>query len=327
VGDEGVRIADAFEVIGGDWDISQVAIDLSFTVVRVRDNNTGAISEQVQASCMFYIPLDPPCPVPQETSCGDEVDNDSDGWIDCSDADCVEIGACPGPMPEGGEPAPYDANGVQEFPPSEGEVGDGPDDCPFPQTVPAGDFVWLESDDNVVTLVKTYDPDSGMVYYVGEGLTMLDYVENNWYDLHTQGEEGGIPEYVIPRVQPTVPADWEWVYPELWGNYTHNRAEDFVFQWTPASTYPDAIFAMSIFTQREPGPMSREGYSGWGGAIPWDDGMHMMTASEMSRFAPGTVPVYAYSYIQGPTFGLPDSIYQENQAYSYIYLIQQMVLE
>jgi hypothetical protein len=328
VGEEGVSIPEAFEVIGGGWDISEVAIDLRFTVVRVRDNNTGEIDERVQAFCMFYIPLDPPCPLPQETTCDDGVDNDTDGWIDCSDQDCIDIGACmsSGPPPIGGEPAPYDANGVIVYPSSDGaEVGDGPDDCPFPQTVPAGEFVWLESDDNIVTLVRTYDSESGMVYYTGEALTMADYVPDNWYDLHTQGQEDGIGEYVLPGVQPTVPSDWEWVAPNLWGNYTHNRTRPFEFEWTPAGPYPDAIFVFSIFNAQEMGPM--EGGSGWGGAYPMDDGSHAMSAGEMSLFAPGVVPVYTYSLINGPTFGLPDSIYQENQATSYIYLVQQMVLE
>ena len=41
----------------------------------------------------------------------------------------------------------------------------------------------------------------------------------------------------------------------------------------------------------------------------------------------GGVPVYTYSFISGREFGLPDSIYQTNQAVSYIYLSQYMVLE
>ncbi len=328
VGDEGVAIPEAFEVIGGGWDVSNVAIDLSFTVVRVRDNNTGEIDERVRASCTFYIPLDPPCPQPQETSCADGVDNDFDSWIDCSDQDCIDIGACPsaGSPPSGSEPDLYDLNGVIVYPSSDGaEVGDGPDDCPFPQTVPAGEYVWLESEANVITMVRTYDPESGTVSYVAEGLTMADYVPDNWYDLHTQGQPDGIGEYVIPRVQPTVPSDWEWLAPNLWSNYTHNRARPFTFEWTPAGTYPDAIFVFSIFNSQEMGPM--EGGSGWGGAYPMDDGAHTMSAAEMSLFSPGVVPVYTYSFVQGPEFGLPDSIYQTNRAPSYIYLVQQMVLE
>jgi hypothetical protein len=73
--------------------------------------------------------------------------------------------------------------------------------------------------------------------------------------------------------------------------------------------------------------MATENYVGYGAVIPWDDGSHQFAASEMSQFAAGSVPVYAYSIIQGPEFGLPESIYQENVAVSYIYLAQYMVLE
>ncbi len=338
---EGVRIPDAFEVVGGGFDIRDVAVDLSFYVVRERVNETGELREAVVARCIFFIPLDPPCPRPQEgmndagteviaSECSDEIDNDGDGFVDCKDKDCLDLMLCmsSGPMPEGNEPSPYDDNGVQEFPPSSGgTVGNGTMDCPPPTTLSAGDFVWLESDANIVTLVKTVDAASGMIVYEGQNLTMADYVPDNLYDLHTQGDPAGIPEYLIEDVQPTVPADWQWTYPDLWGNYTHDRTSDFDFRWTPAGTYPDAIFVFSIFTKRSPGPMSREGYSGWGGAYPWDDGEHTMLASEMSRFAPGPVPLYTYSYIEGREFGLPDSIYQENTAPSYIYLVQQMILE
>ena len=34
---DSVRITDAFEVLGGDWDLSEVAISLAFNVVRVLD--------------------------------------------------------------------------------------------------------------------------------------------------------------------------------------------------------------------------------------------------------------------------------------------------
>ena len=53
-GDEGVYLTDAFEVIGGDWNLEEVAIDLSFYVSRSKDNDTE-ISEAVQANCTFYI--------------------------------------------------------------------------------------------------------------------------------------------------------------------------------------------------------------------------------------------------------------------------------
>ena len=61
-GDEGVYLTDAFEVVGGDWSLEEVAIDLSFYVVRSKDNETGEVTEAVRSYCTFYIPLDPPCP-------------------------------------------------------------------------------------------------------------------------------------------------------------------------------------------------------------------------------------------------------------------------
>ena len=300
-GEEGIVIPDAFEVIGGGWDLSEVAIDLSFTVVRSKDNATGIINESVRAQCIFYIPLDPPCPQGGGSGSGSE---------------------------DGSHPSSYDVNGAYGAT-GEGSGGGGAEDCPFPTTVPAGDFVWLESDVNTITMEKTYDDTTGMVYYTAPGLVMADYVPDNLYDLHTQGEpEGeGIGEHLLEEVQPTVPKDWHWTSPDLWGNYTHNRAEPFVFTWTAAGTYPDAIFYVSLFTEQSPGPLSREDWVGYVGAIPFDDGYHSFSAEEMSWLAPGGVPVYAYSFLQGREFGLPDSIYQTNTAPSYIYLSQYMVLE
>ena len=298
--DEGVLIPEAFEVIGGDWDLSEVAIDLSFTVVRSRDNNgNGEYSERVRASCTFFIPLDPPCP--------------SGGGGSGSGSEA------------GSEPSPYDNNGVW-MATGEGSGG-GEEDCPFPTTVSAGDYVWLESDQNIITLEKQIDTSSGAIYYTAPDMQLEDYVTDNMYDLHTSGDPEAIGEHVLDEVLPTVPSDWEWLSPDLWGNYTHNRAEDFAFTWTPAFTYPDAMFVMSICTKQSPCPMAEENWAGYAGAYPWDDGSHLFTASEMSMMGAGGVPVYAYSFISGREFGLPDSIYQTNQAVSYIYLSQYMVLE
>lgn len=286
--EEGVRIEDAFEVVGGDFSLDEVAIDLSFTVVRGIDNATGQISEGVNASCVFYMPLDPPCPA----------------------------GGGMGSKPE---PSPYDNNEVGPITGS----GGGDEDCPNPKTFSAGDFVWLESDINTVTLEKVVDGSSGMIYYVGRDLTMADYVPDNWYDLHLQGDPEGLAEELLPRVLPTVPADWSMVSPQLWGNYTHNRSADFNYLWTPAQTYPDAIFVTSI-TGTTYAPT---GDPGMAISIPWDDGDHTYTADELSLLDPNPVYFTAYSYIEGPEFGLKDSIYQENQAESYIYLQATMILE
>jgi hypothetical protein len=298
-GPETIIIPDAFEVVGGDWNLEEVAISLSFTVVRQRDNTSCDLAERVSAGVTFYIPLDPPCPVPAG---GGE------------------------PGPQLGGPEPYDNNGAWGIPMSDG--GGGEHDCPYPTTIPAGDYVWLESDANTITMEKVEDPASGTVYYVAKDLTIDDYVVDNWYDLHTQGQEDGIGEYLLEDVQPTVPANWEWTSPIMCENFTQDRAQDQPFTWTPAETYPDAIFWVSIgMPPNDLINMSEEGYIGYAATIPWDDGDHHFATDELAALGAQPVTHYAYSYIEGPPFGLPESIYQENTAPSYILLTQYMILE
>ncbi len=283
---EGVVIPDAFEVVDGPLDLSEVAVSIAFNITRGIDNSSCQVAESVYALVWFYIPLDPPC--------------GGGGGM-------------------GSGPQPYDVNGV--FPYPEGGGGGG-DDCPTPQSVPAGDYVWLESDFNTVTLDRVEDTTSGMVYYYGFDLTAADYGAGYWYDLHPQGEEGGLPEYLVEDVQPTVPSDWQLTSPQLCQDYTHNRAEDFTYTWTPAQTYPDAIFATGI-----PGTLEATGTGGFAGCIPWDDGEHTYLGSELSQLVANPAEPYFYSYIEGPDFGLPDSIYQSNPTESFIYLSAYMVLE
>ena len=281
--DEGVYITDAFEVKDGELDLSNVGISLWFNVVRGIDNATGQISEQVSGGALFYIPLDPPC------------------------------GAAP---PPADGPQPYDVNGVFASPDPVEEP-----DCPSPQTVGAGEHVWFESPCNVVTFDKQIDPASGMIYYSAP-LTLDDYCFDQLYDLHTEGEEGGIGEYVIAGAQPTVPGDFEILTPDLWGNYTQNRNEDFHYTWTPAQTYPDAIFVTGIS-----GTLVSTGKSGFAGSVPWDDGDHTYVPAELTQLESGNVSFYAESYIEGPTFGFPFSTIQSNYSTSYVYVGAAMVLE
>lgn len=313
--EEGAFIEDAFEVVAGPVDLSDVAISLAFYVVRGIDNATGALYESVVGQAIFYIPLDPACPPNPENSypggCTDGEDNDEDNYTDCYDSDCEMDLAC-----SLGGPQPYDANGVW----STRETG-GSADCPTPTTLGAGDHVWFESPCNVVQLDKYIDAASGLIYYTAD-LTMDDYCPGQFYDLHTQGEEGAIGEYVLEGVQPTVPADWYLLTPELWGNYTHDRTEDFHYTWTPAQTYPDAIFVTSIS-----GTLVSTGEGGYAGSVPWDDGDHTYTPAELLELEPGNVTFTAYSYIEGPYFGFPFSTIQSNQSNSYIYLQASMVLE
>ena len=267
VDNDSVRIPDAFEVIGGDWKLSEVAINLDFYVTRYLDPLTCEIRENVVASAIFFIPLDPPC------------------------------GGGSGEPPE--SPSPYDNNGVFELPESEPSN----EDCPFPTTLSAGDYVWFESDVNIVTLDKRYESASGTIYYWGENLHFHDYVPNKMYDLHTQGDPDGIGEYILKEVQPTVPSDWSWLSPNLCGLY-HNRSDDFIFEWSPALTYPSAIFGTFIF-----GTLESNGKSGFAGVYPWDDGQHFFRGGELLQLKSEEVQLQSYSYINGPWFGLPESIY------------------
>ena len=286
---DSVRVDDAFDVVGGDWDVSEVAISLGFSVSRGMDPTSCEEFEQISAQAIFFIPLNPPCG-----------------------------GGGGGPPPEG--PSPYDNNGVFPYPESSaGEEGD--EDCPFPTTLSAGDYVWFESDANIVTLDKKYDSASNTTYYTGVDLTIQDYVAGQFYDLHTQGDPNGLGEYLLEGVQPTVPADWRWVAPDLCG-LIHDRATDFDMLWTPAGTYPDAIFSIAVS-----GTIESLDKGGFAGVLPWDDGAHTLTSAEMSQLKAEEVGFQAYSYIEGPLFGFPESIYQENQSDSSMSYSTSFVLE
>jgi hypothetical protein len=308
---EGVVVEDGLEVKDTLPGLENVGISLSFYVVRGIDNSTGAISEYVQGSVVFYIPLDPPCPnSPESAACSNGADDDSDGFTDCYDTDCASDPAC------GSGPQPYDNNGV--FPTYQ---QGGTSDCPNPETVGAGDHVWFESDCNIVTFDKNIDAATGMIYYAAD-LTLDDYCFDQVYDLHTQGEEGAIGEYILEDVQPTVPADFSITSPQLWNNYTQSRTEDFNYTWTPAQTYPDAIFGTQIS-----GTLIATGEGGFAGSLPWDDGVHAYTPDELGQLEAGPVTFTAYSYIEGRRFGFPFSTIQSNKSDSVVQISASMVLE
>lgn len=269
-GGEQILIPDAFEVLDAPPDLSDVVPVVAFYVAREVDNSSGELLESVVGYALFYIPLDPPC----------------------------GAGGSPPSYPD-----PYDQNGVYESPEPPPEV-----DCPNPETVEAGDYVWFESDVNTVTLERTYDASINWVYYWGYDLTLDDYQFDQWYDVHIQGVadgETGLPETLVEDVQPTVPADYYLLTPDFWGDLTVSRTEDFEYTWTPAQTYPDAIFLTQIS-----GSLVSSGKSGYAASFPWDDGVHTYTASELSQLNTGPVSFLALSYISGVYWGLPYSIYQ-----------------
>lgn len=283
-GREAVLLADAFEVLDAPPRLDNVAVSLTFDIQRQIDNSSGELIERVRGQAAFVVPLDPPC------------------------------GA---PPPPGDGPMPYDINGVFPVPPPA-----EPFDCPAPQTVPAGDFVYFDSDENSVPLARTVIPATGQTVYVGQGLTLDDYRFNKLYDLRTEGEEDGIPHLILERVQPTVPADYYILTPNLYGSFSHSRLEDFNYTWTPAMTYPDAIFVTQIS-----GTLAINGEPGFAGCIPWDDGDHTYTPAELTQLEPGPVTFIAVSFIEGPMFGLPFSTIQTNQSSSQLLTFGRMVLE
>jgi len=149
-GTEDILVPDAVEILPTAPDIGNVAVGLGFDIEREIDNATGVVDEDVSAYAYFVIPLNPPCYQPSNPGAG---------------------------------PDPYDTNGVFAIPeplPS--------NDCPNPLTVSAGDVVWLESDQNVVTLHKQLIEATGQIIYTGQGLTLDDYHFDTWYDLHAPGD-------------------------------------------------------------------------------------------------------------------------------------------
>lgn len=268
-GDEAMLIPDAFQVLDAPPDLSNIYVGTSFDVTRQIDPSTCEIAESVTALTYFVIPLDPPC------------------------------GSSP---PPGMGPMPYDNNGVFPSPPEAEPV-----DCPNPETVSAGDYVWYEGD-NVVTLPKDIIRSTGQIIYRGVDLTLEDYMFDQLYALHTQGDPEGIPEVVVPDVQPTVPADYYLLTPDFC-NLVVDRNADFTYEWTPAQTYPDAIFSTSISTT-----LVATGEGGFAGSIPWDDGVHTYTPAELLQLNSGPASFSASSYIKGPYFGLPFSTIQTCQS-------------
>jgi len=284
---EAVLVPDAFEVLDALPDLANVAISLNFYVARSIDNATCNLNERVVGNATFYIPLDPPC----------------------------------GPAsPMGDGPKPYDQNGVFPVPPSPDPV-----DCPYPKTVSAGDVVWYESDENIVSMYKEVDAATNAIYYVASDLTLTDYRFNKNYDLHTQGDPAAIPEVLLEGVQPTVPSDWYLTNPQFCNDLTIPRTENFNYSWTPAMTYPTAIFVTQISGVTIP---TEDGdIPAFIGSIPWDDGVHAYTPYELSVVNDGPASFIAVSSIKGPLFGFPFSTIQANQSGSVLQTSAYIVLE
>ena len=137
-GDEGVYLTDAFEVIAViEFRRGRHRFELLCFVQRT---TTPVKFPRRFEPTAPYIPLDPPCPLVSGSGSGS-------GSL--------------------GYPTPYDNN--QVFGVTGEGSGGGAEDC-LTTTIGAGDFVWLESDANVVTLEKNIDTASGIISYSAEAL-------------------------------------------------------------------------------------------------------------------------------------------------------------
>jgi len=235
---EEVILHEGFEVRAVPIDCNDLpGVSFGFSISRDIDNDTCGINEGVSAYAVFYTPLDPPC------------------------------GSPPGPPV-----FPYDLN-YQINPPSGGA------DCPTTPTCDAGEFVYLESDVNTITLSRVQNAFTGEIgYYPAQPLTLEDYPFGYVdFDLRAEGSDDPtqIPEFTAEDVLYTLPSDFEFLSPELCQNYTHDPANDFVAEWTPANTYDVAGLTMSYSTsdtQNPPVPWQLI-------TIPWDDGEHTWESS------------------------------------------------
>jgi hypothetical protein len=276
-------LPDALEVLDSPPDLSNVAVGLQFDVDRQIDDTTGAASDVVTAVAYFIIPLNPPC----------------------------------GSGSFGAGPMPYDVNGVFPNPQPPAPV-----DCPNPETVSAGDQVWFESDENIVTLDKDVIAETGQVIYRGYNLTLNDYRFGQTYDLRAPGDPDGVPAFLVEDVQPTVPADYTLLSPDLGDGFVQDRTEPFDYSWTPAQTYPDAIFSTGMS-----GTLSGTGEGGFAGCLPWDDGEHTYGPNELLQLSPGPVSFTMASYIEGRYFGLPFSSIQTCQSDSTLATTARLTLQ
>jgi hypothetical protein len=295
----GVLIGDALDVGLGEWNRWELYSEVSFNMHRTLVPGTGETITSVQARARFTVPLYPQCPVPEEIMCDDGMDNDGDGYTDCDDRDC--LGSCSAQF----NYQPYDIVLAAQYP------GNAPTDpCPVPRSIGAGETIWLESDDAIIPLSRTSDTDNGGVFYINDYVAEADYVFDASYGLRTQGEAGGLPEMVIDSVLITVPGDVVLQSPNPAQHITHDRSEDFTFEWVPSGTNGDGIYD-AFFYSTIAGTVAGSDNNRGGdiGAILTDDGTATFTAEDLNFLNAETVRFGLNSWRKGPVYYMPEAGY------------------
>lgn len=281
--DEDLLIARALEITEVPVNPLDARLSINFDVSRTISRSTGLPSESVRATATFFIPLDPPCAVGFNPAQG---------------------------------PVPFDINGVFRVPPPFPD----PVDCPEVRTVDAGDFVWFEGPDNIVTMHKDQNPSTGVIFYQGRDLTLADYHFGDTYDFRVQGADGGIPPFTIEDAQPTVPLDYRFTFPNFQG-LVIDRFEDFDFDWSRAGVYPTGQFAISLA-----GSLASTGEGAYVGVLPFDDGHHRFGPNQLSQLNDGDAVFSAFSRVEGRVWQLPYNG-RAGQADSFLNTSAQVVLE
>jgi len=158
-------------------------------------------------------------------------------------------------------------------------------DCPATPTCDAGPFVYLESEQNTITLVRQENAFTGEIGYVpGTPLSLDDYKFGYVdYDLVAEGSEDPtqIPAFRAEDVLFTLPADFELLSPPFCENFTHDPNEELVITWTPGQTYDVAGLSASWST----GDANDVGWQLV--TLPWDDGSHTWPSDWMLQMPEG----------------------------------------
>lgn len=179
------------------------------------------------------------------------------------------------------------------------------EDCPEPKVFGAGEHVYFINDSTgeVITLdiVLTAGP---LHYETDDELPTSSYQFGTTYSVEADGseEENGVPAFRLDSIIVTPPMDFELLYPPLYNNYTTTRDREFLYQWTPANTYPIANMVSFLMVSDSSTGLINSLLS-----VPWDDGEHSYSVSDMSQLYEGAGLFTLYAYAEGPDFSLPSS--------------------
>jgi hypothetical protein len=202
-----------------------------------------------------------------------DIDNDSCTVFESVGASAVFFTPLDPPCgsPPGPPVFPYDIDYVQTLP-------SVTTDCPATPTCDAGPYVYLESDENVVTLARNENVYTGEIFYLPQQALTLDDYKFGYvgYDLRAEGSEDPtqIPAFVAADVLFTLPSDFELLEPMVCQNYTHDPANDLQVSWTPAQTYDVAGLSVLYQTSDDEDPPNTWQVI----TLPWDDGDHLWPA-------------------------------------------------